>query len=557
MRAATMYILLVLITILSCRKEDPSDDPDNNTLIPANHDIQIIEQEGKGVFWNTVTDAAFVPRGVNYFWITTNSVGIQDRFFAIGFFNEERVRQDFRNLKARGYNTVRIFMDSCEDDGLCIGNTDGEGLNPAYLDNIQTTLSIAHEEEIYLLLTSNDLPHDGGYWEQSNEGASDRFEGYRNAHYLTTDGVESAKQYWDDLLSGLSERNARFEVILAWSLLNEQWYFRNYPPFSLSSGTVSCANGKSYDLSSPDDKKRMALEGIAFYIDEVRRVIDKYDPNALITMGFFVPDYPNPLRTGDFRYVETAELIDYADLDFFDFHAYPGEESLADIAENFGMSRYTTKPVMMGEVGAFLHHYESAESAAAASQQWIAQSCLYGFDGWLYWGLYRAPEAIGDASWGFYDADEELFDALSPMLYPDACAEELLPQENLALKAEATASEYLADEPPSQALDGNYSTQWGAGADAPQWIRIDLGQEHGISLIKLYVAQYPEGNTVHELEARTGSGSWFTLKTFSSNTADGDVIEYTTDSPVNCQYLRITTTVSPSWVAWKEIEVFE
>jgi hypothetical protein len=38
-------------------------------------------------------------------------------------------------------------------------------------------------------------------------------------------------------------------------------------------------------------------------------------------------------------------------------------------------------------------------------------------------------------------------------------------------------------------------------------------------------------------------------------TADAEVLVVRPASPVTCRYLRVETSVSPSWVAWREIEV--
>ncbi|MGR3303103.1 MAG: galactose-binding domain-containing protein, partial [Candidatus Scalindua sp.] len=268
--------------------------------------------------------------------------------------------------------------------------------------------------------------------------------------------------------------------------------------------------------------------------------------------------YPNPMRQGDFRYVETAGLLQDAQLDFFDFHAYPGWDPIEKIAENYGIIGYTSKPVIMGEVGAFIEKYPVLSNATKALQGWIAESCAVGFGGWIYWGMYQAPIAIGDATWGFMDEQKEMLEALAPINYPDACSEDLLPPENIALNKSVSASKSLSDQKSKNAVDGNYSTQWGSGDDAPQWIKIDLGQDYPISKINLHVAQWPEGNTKHKLEAKSNTGDWVTLKTFSGNTKEGDVLIYQAAGGGDMyRYIKVTSTASPSWIAWKEIEVFK
>ncbi|MEJ2012834.1 MAG: discoidin domain-containing protein [Anaerolineales bacterium] len=520
------------------------------------HRIGVRSVGGRAEFYDTIAGNTFLPRGANYFYIVPTTEGFQDRFFGLDDFNPARVQADFGRLHEYGYNTVRIFIDSCGGRQGCISDPSGIGLNPLYLDNIVETMRIAGETGLHLLLTSNDLPSGAQYWSISDQGINEQFGGYRNAHYLTSEGIEAGVAYWNDLMNGLAARGAPFENIFAWSLLNEQWYLNDEPPFSLTSGYVTTANGETYDMSNPDSRRAMAVEGMLYYIDQLRAVIKRHDPKALVTMGFFVPDYPNPIRQGEFRYVETAPLLQQANLDFFDFHAYPGNDSLASIAENFGLLQTHTKPVLMGEVGAFIDRYDDIESAVSGVHAWIAQSCQFGFDGWLYWGVLRAPEAIGDSTWSLFDANGRLLEALAPSLVPDPCAPEFLPPENLSLGKPVRASNSLPDQPPENAVDGS-AAQWGAGFDAPQWIEIDLGRPRTIGKIQLTVAQWPAGETVHQIWGGATGEALKLLHEFRGSTEEGDMLVFEPVPPIeNLQILRFVTTSSPSWVAWRELEVF-
>src|SRR5690606_16652982 len=134
-------------------------------------------------------------------------------------------------------------------------------------------------------------------------------------------------------------------------LVNEQWMFADQPPLSLTEGLVETFAG-TYDMSDPEQKRRMVAEGLVAYITEVRAEILTHDPTALVTMGFFVPDIAAPGW-----YVDTASLLTTAPLDFFDFHGYPGGASLAEHAEHFGLTGDTAKPILLGEYGAFRLRY--------------------------------------------------------------------------------------------------------------------------------------------------------------------------------------------------------
>jgi hypothetical protein len=248
--------------------------------------------------------------------------------------------------------------------------------------------------------------------------------------------------------------------------------------------------------------------------------------------------------------VDTAPLVSESDLDFFDFHAYPGEDiGLPEITENFGLDE--RKPVVMGEVGAFLDRYPTVEAAGIAVQQWMAQSCGLGYDGWLYWAYLRSP--LNDGTWALVDDDGYLLDALAPVNQPDPCVPTLV-KANVGLDAVATASGSLPAELPALAVDGNPGTWWGAGGEPPQWIEIDLGEPVDIAGVRLVVSQHPAGRSVHRVEVAGDDGVFRLLSEVDGETADSDVLLVET-SAAAVRFVRVTTDTSPSWVGWREIEV--
>lgn len=516
---------------------------------PPEHHLSIRQTESTAEFFDQQTGEPFVPRGVNYVYVPHNGT-TSNLPLKVGIYNPVRTREDFQALAALGYNTVRVFLDQCSSGPDCIGDGDNVGLNPDYLDNITDMLNAAKEVGIYILFTSNDLPDQGGYAEQANAQSGDNFAGYRNAYYLTPDAVEATQRYWQDLLTGLNERAAAFDSVLGWQLLNEQWMFLDQPPLSLTSGIVETTTG-SYDMSDPEQKRAMVSEGLIYYIAEVKAEILQHDPTALVTMGFFAPEIAAPGW-----YVDTAPLLAGSDLDFFDFHAYPGDIALADFVTAFGMAGYEAKPILLGEYGAFLHIYSELTPAARAVTNWQAESCLYGFDGWLYWTYYPAAANIGDGTWGFVDEDQFIMNLLAPANQPDPCTAVSLPNANLAYQQPVTASAALPEEPVGNAIDENEATQWGSGNDAPQWIEVELGGAQTITEIRLLVAQWPAGETIHRILRRSADGGLVELHRFQQATEQGDWLIFTPDNPIeNIQFIRIETISSPSWVSWSEIQV--
>ena len=129
------------------------------------------------------------------------------------------------------------------------------------------------------------------------------------------------------------------------------------------------------------------------------------------------------------------------------------------------------------------------------------------------------------------------------------------PLDNLARGRPVTAAAWLAENPPSLAVDGDPSTLWIAGAGPPMWLEVDLGTPARIAELRLRVAQFPAGPTAHRVLALTPSG-WTTLRDFVGSTIDDQVLTIRPSPAVEgVTAIRVETSQSPSWVAWKEIEV--
>jgi len=140
---------------------------------------------------------------------------------------------------------------------------------------------------------------------------------------------------------------------------------------------------------------------------------------------------------------------------------------------------------------------------------------------------------------------------------PSAAPPSTPTSDNLAQGKPATASAFLPDQPPSAAVDGDPETIWNSGGLPTQWIEIDFGSVFDIERVILLTAQTPDGPTIHQVWGRGESGDYRQFHEFRGSTADGLTLDV---SPVSywsgIRYLKIETTESPSWVAWREIAVF-
>jgi hypothetical protein len=204
-------------------------------------------------------------------------------------------------------------------------------------------------------------------------------------------------------------------------LWDEYYYNAVQAPLNTSSRTVTAANGQTYDMSSPTSRQQMMDDGLVYFADQVRGTILALDPTALVTISFFQPEGPNPNRIGDPRIIEVYPAVASSTLDYVDLHLYPGLELTQDqYVQNFGFVGYQQqKPILMGEMGAFISSYPAITDAASALQSWQIQSCTYNFKGWLLWtwDTDEQPELWNAASQGGV-----IGQALSPVSRPDPCS---------------------------------------------------------------------------------------------------------------------------------------
>ena len=410
-------------------------------------------------FYDRVTGERFVPRGADYIhWVSRPSPGRGDiwvdALFNTSFGELDQAEAELGQMAALGFNTVRMWKNACWGEvGGCIGDPAG-GLSDAYLDNMTTFLRLAKSYGIYVVFTDDWFPDDGGYNQEYDRGCCVTFSGY-NTIYLNEHGIAAERMYWEDFIQGLIERGAPLEAVLAYELKNEAFYEGESPPLNQASGTVTTANGSTYDMADAQDRVRMMEEGWLFWIEQLRNSILELDPTALVTMGFFVQQEPNPVREGDPRLVYLDRVVRESQLDFLDFHAYPGYDlSMQGHVENFAMTGAGDKLIVMGEFGADKQNYSSADRA---------RSGLAGLAGGILRIRFRRLVILdlGDRTRSTSSGTPTKGKVLSRRCWlrsnrPDPCAygEFDFIRFNAAIGSEISASSYAPGFPPEQAADG-------------------------------------------------------------------------------------------------------
>jgi hypothetical protein len=374
---------------------------------------------------------------------------------------------------------------------------------------------------------------------------------------MAAGGLAANERFFKDLIGALKARGARLDALWSWQVRNELAFDSDQPPLSLASGVVTAANGLTYDMAVPAHKKRIQDESLAFYLDRTRAAIRSVDPSALVAVGFFVPQEPNPARPGDPRVIDPRPS--YAStMDFVDLHAYPGLDlTLEQLAENYGIAEIpSTKPVIFGEMGAFRGFaYPTVAVAIDGIAGWQVRSCALGVDGWLTWTWNLVDPVI----WTATEAGGGIRKALSPAVRPNPCDWGPVARD-VAYNADTSASGSLGGDLPSHAVDGDNFTKWNSGGGAPQWLQVDLGGNTTLTEVHLHVSRFPaSGSATHEVYGRVGS-TWWLITTHSGAEEEGDWVVLTPVPPLGGPWtgisaIRVETTASDSWVAWWDVKL--
>lgn len=383
---------------------------------PPEHHIGVRTVDGAGRFYNRLTGEEFVPRGNNYVRLGQQTTADGSSTFGHALFDPGRydaatVAADLARMHVDGYNVVRVFL---SPDTL---GAESGGLSPEYMKNVVDFLGHSRDTEMYVIFTLDWLPG-GRYGEILNADCCDEF-ALMNANFLPPAGVAANQAFFRDFASELIDRGAAVEHVMAYQVRNEMFFDSDQPPLSFSAGVFTTANGSSYDMSLAAEREAMIREGAIFFVDSVAAAIREVDPSVLVSVGLFVPHGPNSVRVGDPRLVVSGPIIWESTLDFVDLHAYTGFElDLPEHVENFGVDGMEERPIVMGEFGGEVSRFPSTSAAALAMRDWQVESCLLGFDGWIFWtwDLFEQPDffhALMDGG--------AINGVLAPVIRPDPC----------------------------------------------------------------------------------------------------------------------------------------
>jgi len=415
------------VTITAVSQADSTKSGSSTVTVLAPHPVAVRTMtSGIAEFYSVTTGNTFTPRGNNYIrlaWQQPPASGSPPEYyhstFNVGLYDSTRAETALATMQTNGYNIVRVFLNGC-----CIGtigNPNGTGLSSAYIANVVDFLNRAANHNVCVLITWEWLPAQGAY----NTGPCNGFADV-NVINLCPGGVAATVQFFHDLVQDLVVLGAPLDAIFSYELRNEYYYASNQDPLDRISGTVTAADGQTYDMSSPASQQQMMDNGLIYFTDQVRTAIVALDPTALVNVGFFSPQMPNPTRIGDPRVIEVYPMIANSTADFADLHAYPSPSDLTlpQLVQNYGFIGYQQqRPVLMGEFGANESDYPLISDAASVLQSWQIQSCTNSFKGWLLWtwDTDESEQQSNTPDWYATAGDGSINTAFAPAARPDPC----------------------------------------------------------------------------------------------------------------------------------------
>jgi hypothetical protein len=426
------------VTITAVLQSDSTKSGSANVTVLAPHTVAVRQtSSGFAEFYEVSTGSTFTPRGNNYIrlaWQQPPFQGWPEEYyhstFNAGLYDSARAETALATMQTSGYNIVRVFLNGCCTG--TIGNPNGRGLSSAYIANVVDFLSRAANHGIYVIVTWEWLPAQGGYWSSPLPSCPDFLDPNNptspsvNMIDLCSGGVATTAQFFHDLAQALVSQGAHLDAIFSYELRNEFYFDSSLPPLNWTSGMVTAADGQTYDMSSPASQQQMMNNGLIYFTNQVRAAIIAVDPTALVDVGFFWPQTPNPTRIGDPRVIELYPMMANSTVDFVKISSPDSSSELAlpQLVQNYGFVGYQQqKPVLMGEFDANESDFPLITDAVTRLQNWQIDSCPYSVKGWLLWtwDTDETEQQSNPPDWYATAGDGSINTALAPAVRPNPC----------------------------------------------------------------------------------------------------------------------------------------
>ena len=380
--------------------------------------IAIKKSEDGAYFVYKGTNEEFRPVGGNYMGLRGGDHSTFDAAtsFTQADYDPIKAEAMLRALSENHGNVIRVFLIGRTSTNPGISGDPAyslddpnyyyEGLYVPYMENVVHFLRTAQKYGVYVMLTLGDADVPSNDYYISLQGGAALS---RNYMYFDSRGVNARKTYAKNVISYFTEKAPDcVSGIFSIELQNEFAVYGDQWPFIQTSGMVTTANGKTYDMGDADSRELCYKEGVTYYINQVYSAIKSVDMNVLVNEGTFTRNIVGNnhvygmqgMTSGDIRLPATFDTYLNTNIDFLDVHIYyantSGNTILNSFADDLTYMNFWTdevqellkkKPLFMGEFGPNARIFKTEEEARELWTETVRLATESGFKGFAVWTL--------------------------------------------------------------------------------------------------------------------------------------------------------------------------
>lgn len=380
--------------------------------------IAIKRSEDGAHFVYKGTNEEFRPVGGNYMGLRGGDHSTFDAAtsFTQADYDPIKAEAMLRALSENYGNVIRVFLIGRTSTNPGISGDPAyslddpnyyyEGLYVPYMENVVHFLRTAQKYGVYVMLTLGDADVPSNDYYISLQGGAALS---RNYMYFDARGVNARKTYARNVISYFTEKASDcISGIFSIELQNEFAVYGDQWPFNQTSGMVTTANGKTYDMGDADSRELCYKEGVTYYINQVYSAIKSVDMDVLVNEGTFTRNIVGNnhvygmqgINSGDIRLPATFDIYLNTNIDFLDVHIYyantNGNTVLNSFADDLTYMNFWTdevqellkkKPLFMGEFGPNARIFQTLEKAREVWVETVRLATESGFKGFAVWTL--------------------------------------------------------------------------------------------------------------------------------------------------------------------------
>lgn len=380
--------------------------------------IAIKSSENGAYFVYEGTNEEYRPVGGNYMGLRGGDHSTFDAAtsFTEADYDPNKAESMMKNFSKNGGNVLRVFLIGrtstnpgiSGDPSYDINDTKYfyEGLYKPYMENVVHFLRTAQKYGVYVMLTLGDADVPSNKYYMDLQGGVSLA---RNYMYFDAKGVNARKTYAKNVMSYFATQAPDcVSGIFSIELQNEFAVYGDQWPFNLTSGKVTIANGKEYDMGDVDSRELCFREGVTYYINQVYSGIKSVDKNVLVNEGSFTRNIVGNnhvygmtgINSGDIRLPATFDIYLKTNIDFLDVHIYYANTRDNTVLNSFAddlqyMNFWTDevqnllkeKPLFMGEFGPNARIFKDPKAAEDVWTETVRLATESGFKGFAVWTL--------------------------------------------------------------------------------------------------------------------------------------------------------------------------